>query len=298
MLSINIPVYNCQVTSLIDQLSFQAETVGIKYEIRVYDDHSEENFRQKNRQIGGLPNVIYKELDQNLGRSAIRNLLGSDAVYEYLLFIDADSLVIQTDYLRKYLDSANQRRVVCGGTAYSSQKPEDEHTYLRWYYGKNRESISAAKRKSSKGFIITSNNFLIPKQVFREIHFRESIGQYGHEDTLLGFDLFNGGIEIHHIDNPLEHIGLEDSTVFLEKTRIALKSLHKIKLEILNGNSVFAEQVHFLKRYNQINKWIPSNLLKVFFHIFHEKIEKNLLGKNPRLFLFDAYKLSFYATLK
>jgi len=153
-------------------------------------------------------------------------------------------------------------------------------------------------RNSKKGFIITSNNFLIEKQVFEKIHFREEIRNYGHEDTMLGYDLFQSGIEVFHIDNPLEHTGLEDSRVFIEKTKTALKSLHEITKNMLPGDKVFAEQVYFLKKYRAITQYFPTAVLRIFFNLFQRSIERNLNSGHPSLFLFDLYKLGFYSTLK
>ena len=73
MLSINIPVYNYEVSELVSQLAEQADDMQIVYEIRVYDDGSKESVKLKNCKITGLTGVIYKEIKTNLGRSAIRN---------------------------------------------------------------------------------------------------------------------------------------------------------------------------------------------------------------------------------
>lgn len=297
MLSINIPVYNYEVGDLVSQLAEQAEDMQIGYEIRVYDDGSEEPVKLKNCKIAGLPGVIYTELELNLGRSAIRNKMGFESKFEYLLFIDADSLV-DKNYLRNYIENIKPNCILCGGTTYKPDKPTQPEKYLRWFYGTNREAISAKARNNNKGFIITSNNFLIEKSVFEKIHFREDLKTYGHEDTLLGYDLFRNGIEIFHIDNPVEHTGLENSVVFIEKTRIALKSLHKITHQLLPGDNAFVQQVHFLNRYAAITKFLPPVFLRLFYNLFHRYIERNLTGSKPSLFLFDLYKLGFYSTLK
>ncbi|HPE77684.1 MAG TPA: glycosyltransferase, partial [Draconibacterium sp.] len=205
MLSINIPVYNYLVGDLVARLSLQADELKIKYEIRVYDDGSANEIKLQNRQIAAKSNVVYVELEKNLGRSAVRNKMGFESKFQNLLFIDADSLPVEKNYLKKYIENLKPGQVLCGGTVYNRQKPVDQEKYLRWVYGTNREAISAENRNSKKGFIITSNNFLIEKPVFEEVHFREDIKNYGHEDTLLGYDLFRAGIEIFHIDNPLEH---------------------------------------------------------------------------------------------
>ena len=298
MLSINIPVYNYEVSELVSQLAEQADDMQIVYEIRVYDDGSEETVKLKNCKIAGLPGVIYSELGKNLGRSAIRNKMGMDSKFKYLLFIDADSLPVSEDYLENFIEFTKPNRVICGGTAYKTEKPVHTEKYLRWFYGTNREAISAKTRNSKKGFIITSNNFLIEKSVFEKIHFREDLKTYGHEDTLLGYDLFRNEIEIIHIDNPVEHTGLEDSRVFIEKTKTALKSLHQITQQILPRDNDFMQQVHFLNRYSAITKYLPSMFLRLFYKLFHRIIESNLTGDKPSLFLFDLYKLGFYSTLK
>ncbi len=297
MLSINIPVYNVEVGDLVSQLAGQADSLQIDFEIRVYDDGSAEEIKIINRETKKIPQVIYREMEQNLGRAAIRNKMGRESDKPYLLFIDADSMVVSPDYLKNYLELAEPDSVLCGGTAYSKIKPADTKL-LRWVYGSRREAIFAEERNRQKGFIITSNNFLIDRKLFEKIHFRENIGHYGHEDTLLGFDLFNSGITPLHIDNPLEHTGLEDSETFLEKTKEALKTLLYISEKIVSDSPEFNQKIRFLNQYNKINKILPPVFFSWFFELFYKPLEKNLTGKNPRLFWFDIYKLGYFAKLK
>ncbi len=297
MLSINIPVFNFDVQKLVLQLIKQAQILDIAFEIRVYDDGSDAEWKNINRSISNHSNVVYIELAKNIGRSAIRNKMGKEAQFKYLLFIDADSEIVTDGYLENYLTSTKTNRVLCGGTAYKTEPPEDSKKYLRWFYGTNREAVPAETRNNKKGFIITSNNFLIEKEVFKRIGFREDIRNYGHEDTLLGYDLFKNGIEIFHIDNPVEHTGLEDSSAFLNKTKIALENLYKITHDLLGNNPEFTEQANFLNGYLKIRRYFPQLFLRFFYKSFHRIIEKNLLGKSPRLFLFDLYKVGYYSTL-
>ncbi|NOR76295.1 MAG: glycosyltransferase [Draconibacterium sp.] len=298
MLSINIPVYNIEVEDLVLQIIEQSKKLEISYEIRVYDDCSKNEYKISNRIILGYSNVVYVELEKNLGRSAIRNKMGADSIYQYLLFIDADSTIVKDNYLEMFLNNTRLNQVLCGGTTYQKEKPVQPEKLLRWFYGINREAVSAEIRNSKKGFIITSNNFLIEKKVFEKINFREEIKNYGHEDTLLGYDLFKNNIEIFHINNPVEHTGLEEARLFIEKTKVALESLHQITCNLLNGEKMFVEQVYFLNRYSQIKKYLPTIFLKLFYKISRGLIDLNLVGKNPNLFLFDFYKLGFYSTLK
>ena len=71
MLSILIPVYNFDVNALVSDLHRQAIDCGIAFEIRCYDDGSTEAFRAKNRAIQTMGNVVWVELEQNIGRSAL-----------------------------------------------------------------------------------------------------------------------------------------------------------------------------------------------------------------------------------
>lgn len=297
MLSINIPVFNVEVVDLVSDLIAQAEKLAIAFEIRVYDDGSEEKFKLINRKIQQVPKVVYVELGQNLGRAAIRNRMGLESKFKYLLFIDADSKLRRENYLATFVENAKPNRVLCGGTAYSNEKPDEPEKLLRWVYGTEREAVSAETRNHKKGFIITSNNFLIEKSVFEVIHFRDDLKKYGHEDTLLGYDLYLKGIEIFHIDNPVEHTGLENSEVFLAKTRTALKNLHYIANELLANDKTFSGQVSFLNRFNKIKKMVPRFLLRSFHRVFRGSIEKNLRGKSPNLFWFDVYKIGEYSGL-
>lgn len=296
MLSINIPVYNVEVTELVWQLKQQTEALAVDVEIIVYDDGSSENFKLENRKLADIPQVFYHEMEKNLGRTAIRNLMGLESQKPYLLFIDADSKLISEDYLKKYIELAKPGAVLCGGTSYSKQEPESEKL-LRWVYGHRREAISAEERNRKKGFIITSNNFLIDRETFQKIHFRENIGPYGHEDTLLGFDLFQAGIQPLHINNPVEHTGLEDSVTFLKKTKAALENLLFISEKIVPEPGEFQNRMPFLNRYRKITKIFPPFVFKWFFNFFRQAIEKNLTGKNPSLFLFNLYKLGYFASL-
>ena len=298
MLSINIPVYNIEVSDLVADLIEQGKILKVPYEIRVYDDGSREAIKKQNRKLKAEPEVIYTELPKNLGRAAIRNCMGKDSKYHNLLFIDADSRLVSDDYLKKYLETAKPDTVVCGGTAYQTEIPAEPEKLLRWKYGMMREAIAAEKRASAKGFIITSNNFLIQKEVFERIHFREELKTYGHEDTLLGYDLHRSGISIKHIDNPVEHTGLEDAITFLSKSKMALENLKRIAAVLIEEDKLFTNQVAFLRKYQKITRWIPPALLRFVFTLAHPIFEKNLTSKNPSLFLFDLYKLTYFAQIK
>jgi len=71
--------------------------------------------------------------------------------------------------------------------------------------GENKKSAVERNKHPHRGF--STFNVLFEKSVFSKIRFNEELKQYGHEDTLLGFQLKKAGIDILHIDNGLMHEG-------------------------------------------------------------------------------------------
>ena len=224
MISILIPIYNFDVCQLVADLKGQCEKLAIKYEIICFDDGSGEDYKTINRRVKS-EHIQYQELPKNLGRSAIRNALGKAAKFPYLLFMDCDSKVVRADYMEKYIRETDPATLLYGGRCYASQMPEDESLRFHWYYGMKREVSPVSQRGKMPYHGFMTNNFLIPKDVFLRIQFDESLRQYGHEDTLFGLELKNRNIRIRHIDNPLEHLGLEPARTFLRKTRKGIENL-------------------------------------------------------------------------
>lgn len=286
MLSVCIPVFNFNVTELVQALNAQAAQLGIAYEIRVYDDGSSERWKASNRALQNAGNVVYNELAQNVGRSAIRNRLASEAQFEQLLFMDCDSRVTKADYVARYVQAAKPERVVCGGRTYTAQPPEEAEQFLRWHYGCEREVMAAAERSAHPYQSFMTNNFLVPKAIFQGIGLDERLTGYGHEDTLFGCELRKAGIEVLHIDNPLDHIGLETAAVFLEKTREGVRNL-----AFLHRNGALGNEVKLLRYYRKLKRFGVHGFTRRRLARRMPAIEQNLLSARPDLRMFDLYKL-------
>ncbi|HEY0261442.1 MAG TPA: glycosyltransferase family 2 protein, partial [Chitinophagales bacterium] len=225
MISICIPVYNFDVSRLINELVKQASELNVESEIILIDDCSQK-FKEKNRYFDKLSSRIhFYELSENIGRARIRNLFLDYAKFDYLLFLDCDSLVEKNDFLATYFEVIKQESlVVCGGRVYPKERPE-RAKLLRWKYGVFRESQTAEVRKLNPNKSFMTNNFLIHKSVFQQIKFDERIRQYGHEDTLFGLALQKKNITITHIENPIVNGDIETNSEFLRKTKESIVSL-------------------------------------------------------------------------
>ena len=103
MLSICIGIYNWDVSALVSELSSQADSLGIDYEIVLVDDASDESYLIANEKVRNNKNVVYILNDHNIGRAAIRNKLADAARFPYLLFMDCDTTVTHDDLLMRFL---------------------------------------------------------------------------------------------------------------------------------------------------------------------------------------------------
>jgi len=297
MISICIPVYNYDVRELVNDLHFQADNIAIEYEILLIDDRSDDSYRKINRNVEKLSNVKYRELDNNIGRSAIRNMLSKEAKFRYLIFMDCDAKICRQDYLRKYSAFCTESVVCFGGVAYLPEKPEEKY-YLRWLYGNQREDIALNIRKKHPNTSFTTFNFLIDKNIFTKISFDEKLKNYGHEDTLFALKLMENNISILHIDNPLIHMGLETADVFIRKTELSVKNLYLLQKNDTNSSGYLTSHIKLMKTENILSKFGLSGISGLIFKKFKTMLLKNLLGNSPSLFILDLYKLGYLSVLK
>lgn len=296
MLSILIPVYNFDVQELVKNLSQQAVVYGNPFEIIVVDDASAEKFRKINKSVASLPGVKYYEEPFNTGRSKIRNKLADLARYDNLLYLDCDSKIDRPDFIKKYMESLYQSDVVYGGRNYYHDYPQDEKYLLHWLYGINREQICVDERSKCPNKSFMTNNFIITREAINRVRFNENIRGYGHEDTLFGYDLLKCHIMIKHIDNPVIHLGLEPGQEFLRKTKEGIKNLRKIMG--INGNEKkLVEDITLLAYYKRVRTLGLRSFIAYLFRTNENRLQRNLMGHNPRLFLFDLYKLGYLCTL-
>ena len=290
MLSILIPTYNFDIRRLIFDLHEQAEKEEIKFEIIVADDASDHAFRHINKETEILYNVKYIQLNKNSGRSEIRNFLAKQAKYNYLLFIDCDMMIENSNFIHNYLLHAKDSSVICGGINYSTEPPENQKFFFRWYYGIHREKSSAKKRSLNPYASFMTGNFFINKDIFKSIKFNEQLKEYGHEDTLFGIELKRKNINITHIENTLIHNGLETIKVFISKTEKGIDNLI-----FLTDNFDYPELFENIKLLRAAKKLrLLKPLFLISLNIFTPLLIKNSDNKKLKLFLFDFYKLGYY----
>jgi glycosyltransferase involved in cell wall biosynthesis len=288
MLSVLIPIYDWDVTALVTTLHQQLTEAAIPFEIRISDNCDTSEHAKKNFTLNERTHVHYAINTQHIGRSANRNYLANQSQFDWLLFLDGDTAVTSPNFISNYISCIPKHQVVCGGTIYEAAPPKDDTERLRWEYGSAKESTAAVQRIKAPYKNYSSFNFLINKAIFNQIRFDNNLTQYGHEDTLFGQELKARGIPIHHIENPLLHLGLDTAIIFIEKTKIAVANL-----KYLIENKLISTDVKVYRFYLFAKKLHLTTLLSKNYKKQELWLVKQLCSPKPCLHLFMLYKLLY-----
>ncbi|HAM11520.1 MAG: hypothetical protein A2X05_14565 [Bacteroidetes bacterium GWE2_41_25] len=297
-ISLLIPVFDYDIVALVHSMRNALGKVPEFCEILIGDDGSSPEYLEKYRALEG-EGVRVISSGKNIGRAAIRNRLAVEAAGNYLLFIDADTMVPGTAeaYISKYIPSMAVAKVVCGGIIYPESPPGDPDKLLRWKYGKWKEQKKASERNKHPHAGFSTFNVLIEKSVFSRIRFNEELKQYGHEDTLLSYQLKKAGINILHIDNGLIHEGLESNKDFLDKTKLGVENLSKLYDKVTDKRA-FTETVSMLRYYRKFSFMRVTLILAGIFIRYRERMEIRLDSNRISLSLFVFYRMCMFCTYR
>jgi glycosyltransferase involved in cell wall biosynthesis len=294
MLSILIPTYNYNVYTLVAILHKECLECKINFEIIVLDDGSKSDLNIENKKINVFEFCRFEVLETNIGRSAIRNLLAKKAKFDNLLFLDSDTIPVKNNFISNYLFQISDfENVIYGGIQYQENKPSPNQL-LRWVYGNKREALSLKKRTISPNLSFLTLNFLIKKSIFNKVAFNETIPNLRHEDTLFSFDLKQNKIEIKHIENPVYHLGLETSKVFIKKSEEALVGLKYL----IDDKIIDSDYIRISNFYKKLEKYKLNSFIALIFKLIKPILLKQLQSIKPSLVIFDFYRLGYLCTLK
>lgn len=282
-ISVLIPTHNYRCYTLVHDLQQQLERENCTYEILVAEDGSKDRVSIiSNLRINELPHCRHIIRNENVGRSAIRNYLASEAKGQWLMFLDSDGKVIDADFIHKYLQAARSgHKLICGGITHPSQCPSPEQS-LRWKYEKEHELRVGTISHAFRSFA-----FLISKDVFATNPFDERFRLYGWEDVMFGMQLRQKGIILHTIDAPMMNQDIEPNHLYLKKTEEALRTLHIFKAEL-------SSDVTLLRIIRKLSDKHVLWIIRLSYSVLHRLLRHNLLSTTPSLKAFALYKLGYY----
>jgi hypothetical protein len=281
MLSILIPTYHYDITSLVEEVCKQCKACHINFEILVYDDASKSYLNSRNASINTKEFCTFKELPYNLGRSAIRNYLAENAQFNTLLFIDAGTFPKRKNFIKTYL--SNKNKLVLSGGMTPLEVPPKKPYKLRWLFTKKREHKT-----------LCSSNFMINKEVFLSNRFDESLKRYGYEDVLFFENLSRKKIHAYFFNNPVTHNADDDANSFIKKTEYAIKNL----INLIESNKINAEHQKIYRLYCTLKTFKLVAITHAIFKIIRPYLLKNFNSSHPSIFLFDVYRIGYFCSIK
>lgn len=291
MLSILIPTYNHNALPLAEALVKQLSQTNLIYELICSDDGSTSPLNIENQKINSLANSRFIAQKKNVGRNANRQFLAEQASYEWLLFVDADTLPKHANFIAQYQTYFSDKfEAIFGGFAY--QKIQTKNRSLRYRFGKSREEVPAVIRNKTPYKVIISANFLIKRAVFITLNKKVTTNIYG-LDYLFGASLKKHNIQVFHIDNEVYHLGIDTNSEYLEKTKKAITALTFIK----NASTEACHDISLLKAYTTLERLRLTRLFLFCARFLKPLLLKNLMSSTPNLFAFDLYRLSHFCEL-
>lgn len=297
-ISLLVPVCDFDIVALVCSMKGCIGKVPELAEIIIGDDGSAPEYRERYKLLEG-DGVRLIVSGKNIGRAAIRNKLALEAKGDFLLFIDADAMIQGTaeSYIQNWIPVMALSRVTCGGILYHESPPGDPDKILRWKHGRRVEQLNAAERNKHPYAAFSTFNVLIDRTIFEKLRFNEDLRQYGHEDTLLSYQLQKAGISVMHTDNGLLHEGLESNRDFINKTRSGIENLSKL-YDKVTDKKTFSSSIVILRIYKWIRIFRLPLILAGIFIRFRERIEIRLDSSNPPLWLFRFYKMAMFCTFR
>lgn len=286
-ISVCIPVYNFDVRELVYDLKREIASHSIDAEIILIDDGSDEGFKQINNELNNQVSQFIL-LEKNIGRSRIRNLFLKHTKGDYLLFLDCDVKIDNTDFLKNYLQEITQNREA--EVIYGNFKIDSSYSKtLRNRYSVEREIFSGDK--TSDFSVFKTVNFIIQRETFQKFLFDETLIHYGYEDYVFAKKMELNDVKFSALNNPVIHVDDTSNEVFLAKTETAMNSLFQ-----LSQNAENEKYIKDIKVFSIAKKMKNLGFNKLFVVLYERFIKnmilKNLLSENPKIKYLDIYKLA------
>lgn len=291
-LSILLPTYNSVCLQLVETLHSQCEAMeGLRYEIIVADDGSTDRSTvSANEAIGRLSHCRLICREQNTGRAAIRNFLAREARYDWLLFMDSDRKPGSKDFVRTYVEG-HWEAVVCGGLRVEGDA-ELLKGNLRYRAEKRYERHNSPQERRQRPYDnFNTSNFMTRREILLQHPFDERFRRYGYEDVMWGKTLRDHHIGIAHTDNPIVIDDYESNPDFVAKTEEGMHTLARFADELEDFSGV-------VRTWRRVRRMHLAKMLGWWHRLLAPRMKRQLTGNNPRLFVFNMYKLTLFCTIK
>lgn len=215
-LSVLIPYYHDDPSQLLSALMAQA---GPDIEILFYDDGTADEAingeLQRICEAGDTP-VTLLFAANNIGRSHARNTLQSAAKAPWLLFLDADMMPEDDQFLARYSAAidADMSDIIFGGFTMPDQV--DAQFEIHRAFSAGSDCLTAKERSAYGPKYVCSSNLAVRREIMDAQPFDTAFTGWGWEDSEWAARVA-GKYRLRHIDNPAVHLGLESTDTMLKR---------------------------------------------------------------------------------
>ena len=137
------------------------------------------------------------------------------------------------------------------------------------------------------------NNTLASKTRIADLMFEESLTNYGHEDTLLAYQLMKKGCPVVHIENPVLHEDVEENEVFLKKSEEAIENLQ----QLVSAHHIEASFARISKWHQTLERMRMTRIFSFMYAKWGHLMRRHLVSNHPSLKVFNLYKLCYFCYL-
>lgn len=219
-LSVLIPFLNDDPTALVQALCNEADSIGSRVEIVLFDDGT--GSAKLTAELTSLvqSSAISARLitaEQNLGRAKGRNQMARSARGEYLLFLDADMLPDSANFLAQWFEFIveSKAKIAFGGFSLKQAPAEKAYIVHRAMALKSDCTPAHIRELQPEKHLYTSN-LMVRSDVFEVHSFDENFKGWGWEDVEWAMRVSDHH-EINHPDITATHMGLDAVPTLMRK---------------------------------------------------------------------------------
>lgn len=222
LLSILIPFYRDDPSSLVRALDAQAQVTTAAIEIVLCDDGSSDaaltaKLETLKEDLETPLVVITKPV--NAGRAAARNTLAQSAGGDWTLFLDAD-MTLRDGFLTRWIGEIEAGDFDAAFGGFEAEPPDTHDGRLHAAIAAASDTGGAEDRRQKGATAFCTSNLLVRADVMPGVPFDEAFKGWGWEDVDWAVRAAQAG-RLKHVDNPAGHRGWQSVEQLLARYRDA-----------------------------------------------------------------------------